>query len=153
MQQLGSHSIPCIQHLNWWKVKVAPEHNHPIEAMDIHVSEPCPWRSKHKIAKRVSESTVNKALSFDSIKSEVLALGASGRSKREQKQAQEAKWIALGGSTAKKPKVPLPILKGMRKKQKERARAEKHAQREADIIVAKPSSISSRTSRKRNRKH
>lgn len=108
---------------------------------EINFVEPCAWRTGKKPVKRTSSMTTSapKMESLQVIKKQVVDFGATARTKREKKEAEEKRAVALGCTPAKRPKVPLPILKGQRQKQKERAKFQKQYEREHELVTANTS--------------
>lgn len=124
----------------------------------VEFVEPCAWKQKERVSpdegwktKRLKTAQVVDLSSdqvFAKIKSEVMELGKSGKSRKEILRLEESKLIELGCAPRKRQSVPLPILKGMRAKQKERQRRRKEEEREQDIVTASTKVRGSKSKRK-----
>lgn len=110
---------------------------------EVNFVEPCVWKTKQPAVKRAAPASTRME-SLQAVKKQVVEYGATGRTAREKKEAEERRVVALGCTPAKRPKVPLPILKGQRIKQKQRAVAKKQYEREHELVTASTSSKSKR---------
>lgn len=87
---------------------------------------------------------------WDRLKNSVEDIAASSLSARDKRKHIQEKTARLSGHAIEKPKAPFKILKGMREKEKMRAKREKEEARISDsVVVVKHGSIAVGTKTKR----
>lgn len=76
------------------------------------------------------------AIDMDEAIREVHALGSTGFAGKQARKHKEAQYKALTGRDMKRQKVPLPIVRGIKKKRAEREARAEAEQREAGVITS-----------------
>ena len=76
------------------------------------------------------------AIDMDEAVREVHALGSTGFAGKQARKHKEAQYKALTGRDMKRQKVPLPIVRGIKKKRAEREARAEAEQREAGVITS-----------------
>ena len=76
------------------------------------------------------------AIDMDEAIREVHALGSTGFARKQARKHKEAQYKALTGRDMKRQKVPLPIVRGIKKKRAEREARAEAEQREAGVITS-----------------
>lgn len=92
-----------------------------------------------------------RCLDFDETSREIRRFGATGFEKKDRKAFEDEEYERLTGRKRKQPKTPLPILRGMKRKAKEREEKLAKEAKEAGIVTATPT-LSRRNNNKKRSK-
>jgi len=85
-----------------------------------------------------SSKNSNPLLDWHETTKEIRAYGATAFEGQQKRDYEDEKYFRLTGRHKKKPKVPLPILRGIKKAAAKREKKAREEAREAGIVVAKP---------------
>jgi hypothetical protein len=111
-----------------------------------------PASTHHQLRpRRSSEPPPTRLLDWDETAKEVRNFGATAFEGEQKRNFKDEQYVFLTGRAPKKQRVPLPIVRGIRKAAAKRERKRVEEARQAGIVLAKPSPSKSAKSKATDR--